>query len=110
MNTYYPGNPDYLNSRFASSEGFPDTIVPVKRAPLGDVRDGSVGGVYPLYVMAIGNGQEHHYEVHNLQEGTVAVYGTAPHRREWDSNLYEDAYSFAERLLNGTVETTWIKA
>lgn len=132
MNTYFPPSRNPFHdverpSRFASSEGFPDVIVPLPgpqrdpasalkaRAIAGGLQEHSVGGLYPLYVMAIGTGSEHHYEVHNLQDGTVAAYQVDSTRRMWVGSEagYDDAHIYAETSLanqGNLLNTLWIKA
>lgn len=76
---------------------------PKARAIAGGLQPHSIGGIYPLAVVGIGNGDEVHYEVHNLQRGTILGMQGRP--GECVVRKYSTAYTAmaaAEAYLNRT--------
>ena len=74
-----------------------------QRAVAGGLQAHSVGGTYPFCVVGIGNGSDHHYEVHNLQRDTV-LYCAGKKLTTIRAHVAEDIAA-AARSLSGPAWT-----
>lgn len=86
----------------------------IRRAVAGGIQPHSIGGIYPLSVVCIDNGDKgRHYELHNLQDGTAALvlsysrYNKPPRRWAGNADGYDLAHTFAEAVIAGTKLTDW---
>lgn len=85
------------------------------RAVAGGLQAHSIGGLYPLHIVAIdnsGKGEGRHYELHNLQTGQAACLsyrrdGNIPRTWAGHAGGYDMAHAFAEAVIAGKRSTEW---
>ena len=108
----YQGTVNGRMSRHGNYVGSPARSIEQQRAIAGGLQEHSVGGIYPLHIVAIANGDEHRYEVHNLQTGKRAMtdWKKAPFvPRSWAGNAggYDLAHAFAEKCTTPGNYCVW---